>query len=293
LFDRALDALPDGVLLTNAARRVVYANPAFAQHWNIPQNLMAAGDETRMLQFVQDQLVDPVAFAREVERINPTSETSQDEVHLKDGRVLSRRSVPFEENGHFEARIWIFTDITEARHARMDALCGVPNRRAYSTDYPKFVEGADDGLVKSVGIMDIDNFKRYNDHYGHAAGDLVLRQIGVLLRRRLSADDMVFRIGGEEFLLACKTKDENEALAFFESLRESVETMALTHLGNPPYGVVTASFGVGVFRGPKEPGDIFTRVDAALYRAKDGGRNKVLVALCEAPRAYSRAGDHP
>ncbi len=278
MFQRALDALPDGVLLTNAARRVVYANPAFARHWNIPASLMAAGDETRMLQFVQSQLADPEAFVREVERINPTSEMSQDEVHLKDGRVLSRRSAPFEENGRFEARLWIFTDITEARDARMDALCGIPNRRAYSADYPSFVEAADDGLIKSVGIMDIDNFKAYNDRYGHAAGDLVLRQIGSLLRGKLSPEDMVFRIGGEEFLFACKTREAADALSFFEALRQSVAAMSLTHIGNPPYGVVTASFGVGIFRGPKDPGELFTQVDAALYRAKDGGRNAICVA---------------
>jgi diguanylate cyclase (GGDEF)-like protein len=255
--------------------------------------MIAARDEARMLQFVQDQLVDPVAFICEVERINPTSETSQDEIHLKDGRVLSRRSVPFEENGRFEARLWIFTDVTEAQYARMDALCGVPNRRAYSIDYPAFVESADDGLVKSVGIMDIDNFKRYNDHYGHAAGDLVLRQIGLLLRLHLNAEDMVFRIGGEEFLLACRMRDESDALSFFEALRARVETMSLTHVGNQPYGIVTASFGLGLFKGPKEPADIFKRVDAALYRAKAGGRNALSIAVCEGPvaREFSRVGD--
>ncbi|OYW28153.1 MAG: hypothetical protein B7Z44_09470, partial [Caulobacter sp. 12-67-6] len=94
----------------------------------------------------------------------------------------------------------------------MDALCGIPNRRAYSADYPSFVEAADDGLIKSVGIMDIDNFKAYNDRYGHAAGDLVLRQIGSLLRGKLSPEDMVFRIGGEEFLFACKTREAADAL---------------------------------------------------------------------------------
>jgi diguanylate cyclase (GGDEF)-like protein len=291
IFERALDALPDGVLLTDATRRVVYANAAFAQHWNIPQGMLASRDEARMLQFVQDQLMDPAAFVREVERINPTSETSEDEVHLKDGRVLSRRSVPFEENGRFEARLWIFTDVTEARHARMDTLCGIPNRRAYSTDYPQFVASPDDGLVKSVGIMDVDNFKSYNDRYGHAAGDLVLRQIGLLLRRHLNPDDLVFRIGGEEFLLACKTRDEGDALSIFEALRESLATMSLTHVGNEPYGIVTASFGVGLFRGPEEPADVFDRVDAALYRAKENGRNALCIAASRSKppaRAFSR-----
>lgn len=274
-FERALDALPDGVLLTNAARQVVYANPAFAVHWNIPAEMVAARDETRMLQFVQSQLVDPAAFIREVERINPTSEASEDEVHLKDGRVLSRRSVPFEENGRFEARLWIFTDVTEARAARIDALCGVANRRAYSAEYPKFAEARADGLVRSIGIMDVDNFKAYNDHYGHAAGDVVLRQIGTMLRRQLKADDMVFRIGGEEFLVACRTREEGDALSFFETLRRSVEDLSLSHVGNQPHGVVTASFGVGTFRKPADPGELFSAVDAALYRAKGSGRNSI------------------
>jgi diguanylate cyclase (GGDEF)-like protein len=273
---------------------VVYANAAFAEHWKIPEGLMSARDEMRMLHFVQEQLVDPAAFAREVERINPTSEPSEDEVRLKDGRILSRRSVPFEENGRFEARLWIFTDVTEARHARMDSLCGIPNRRAYSTDYPRFVESADDGLVKSVGIMDVDNFKSYNDRYGHAAGDLVLRQIGLLLRNHLNVDDLVFRIGGEEFLLACKMREESDALCFFESLRQSVQTMSLPHLGNQPYGMVTASFGLGIFRGAREPAGVFTTVDAALYRAKEMGRNVISIAACGAEpavRTFSRIGD--
>jgi diguanylate cyclase (GGDEF)-like protein len=277
-FERALDALPDGVLLTNATRQVVYANPAFAKHWNIPAEMVAARDETRMLQFVQSQLVDPAAFIREVERINPTSEASEDEVHLKDGRVLSRRSVPFEENGRFEARLWIFTDVTEARAARVDALCGVANRRAYSAEYPKFAEARADGLVRSVGIMDVDNFKAYNDHYGHAAGDIVLRQIGNLLRRQLKADDMVFRIGGEEFLVACRTREEHDAVSFFEGLRQSVQEMSLSHVGNQPHGVVTASFGVGTFRAPADPAELFSAVDAALYRAKSSGRNSIELA---------------
>ena len=118
---------------------------------------------------------------------------------------------------------------------------GVPNRRAYSEDYPGFVEAADDGLPKAVSIMDIDNFKAYNDRYGHAAGDLVLRQIGGLLRRLLRSDDQVFRIGGEEFLLACKTRDAGDAHAFFETIRQSVEAMGLTHVGNPPHGALAGS----------------------------------------------------
>ena len=231
-----------------------------------------------MLAFVQSQLRDPAAFIREVERINPTAGSSQDEVHLLDGRVLSRRSVPFDQGGRFAARLWIFTDVTDAHAARVDTLCGLPNRRAYSELYPRFVEAEDDGLVRAVSIMDIDNFKAYNDRYGHPAGDLVLGQIGSLLRRQLHTDDMAFRIGGEEFLLACKGRQIEGVMSFFEALRESVATMGLSHPGNPPHGVVTASFGIGFFRGPGDPSRVFTKVDAALYRAKSAGRNSIGLA---------------
>lgn len=278
MFERALDALPDGVLLTDANRRVVYCNLAFTKHWNIPAWALAAHDETFLLNYVCDQLIDPAAFVREVERINPTLEASEDELSLKDGRVLSRRSVPFDEGGAFAARLWIFTDVTEARHALIDALCGIPNRRAYSVDFPRFVEAEDDGLVRSVGIMDIDNFKAYNDLYGHAAGDLILREIGTLLRRHVtSPDDLSFRIGGEEFLVASKCRDTHGALSFFEALRAGIEALHLPHEGNQPFNVVTASIGVATFRKADVPARLFDDVDAALYRAKRNGRNRIIL----------------
>ncbi|WP_267396568.1 MULTISPECIES: sensor domain-containing diguanylate cyclase [unclassified Sphingomonas] len=279
MFEQALDVLPDGVLMTDSHRKMVYCNSAFLKHWGIPATMVANGDDIALLDYVREQVVDPTAFIGEVERINPTLETSQDEVHLKDGRVLSRRSVPFDENGTFAARLWIFSDVTEARYAHIDALCGIPNRRAYSMRFPEFVEAADDGLVRSVGLIDIDNFKAYNDSYGHAAGDIVLRQIGNLLRRRSAKlDDMVFRIGGEEFLMAYKSRDAPGAVSFFEALRADVENMRVPHEKNTPHNVVTASIGLSVFRGPKIPAELFDDVDAALYRSKHRGRNMVTEA---------------
>src|SRR3569623_1361338 len=147
MFERALDALPDGVLLTDSARKVVYCNPAFAKHWMIPDGMIASGNEIHMLNFVQGQLIDPAAFIREVERINPTTESSEDAHYLKDGRVLSRRSVPFAESGVFSARLCMFYFVTEALYARSFTLCIFPTRRAFSTNYPASVESPVDGLL--------------------------------------------------------------------------------------------------------------------------------------------------
>lgn len=280
LFESALDALPDGVLLISSERRVIYANPAFVKHWRIPSALLDFPDEAKMLRHASEQLADPESFLREVEQLHATDRSFQDELQFKDGRIFSRRSVPFLVGENFQARIWIFTDVTEARHSYIDALSGVPNRRAYSRDFPLFATAADDGLLRSAAILDIDNFKAYNDHYGHAAGDVVLRQVGALLRTLLrNDDDLVFRIGGEEFLLASKPRNIGDARLLFDEVRQAIAAAAIPHVGNPPYNVVTTSIGYGVFRGPRRAGDIFESIDAALYRAKSNGRNR----LCEAP----------
>jgi diguanylate cyclase (GGDEF)-like protein len=280
IFERALDALPDGVLLVSAAREIIYANSAFARLWNVPIELFATRDDGRTLQFVLGQLLEPDAFLREVERLHHTTEASEDEIRFKDGRTFSRRSVPFEEQGAFNGRIWIFTDATEARSATLDPLTGLPNRLAFTRKFPSYVEGGTDGLVRTIAIMDVDNFKRYNDLYGHAAGDEVLRQIGNILRSHLkSADDLLFRIGGEEFLMATRTKQKIDAHHLFESIRLSIAAMGINHIGNDPHKVVTASVGIGAFDRAKNPDHVFEWVDAALYRAKAEGRNMVVEAV--------------
>ena len=279
LFERTLDALPDGVLLTDSDRKVVYANRAFSELWHVPAQILATRDDLRLLSFVLDQLLDPVCFLREVERLQLTHQSSEDEVLLKDGRIFSRRSVPFSEDGALVARIWIFTDITEARSASIDALTGIPNRHAYSRQFPRYLKAPEEGLLSSVAILDVDNFKRYNDQYGHAAGDSVLHQIGAVIRSHFTnADDLFFRIGGEEFLMASRARAALDAHTFFEALRDRVGNLAIEHRGNDPFGIVTVSMGLAVFDGPQSAAEVFRHVDAALYRSKELGRNRVTLA---------------
>jgi diguanylate cyclase (GGDEF)-like protein len=276
LFERALDNLPDGVLLVREGKTIVYANSAFEKIWNVPPGIVGTGDDSALLPWVANQVADTAAFVGEVKRLYGSLENSEDMVPLKDGRMISRRSVPFQEDSTLHTRIWIFTDVTEARHAGIDMMTGLPNRRAYSRDFPAAVLAEDDGLVRTVSIMDIDNFKSYNDRYGHAAGDEVLRQIGALLRQRFTrSDDLVFRIGGEEFLLSSRFRESASVSSFFEEIRKGVQLAGIEHTGNSPYNCVTASFGVAIFTGPREPDAVFRHADGFLYDAKASGRNKV------------------
>jgi GGDEF domain-containing protein len=165
LFERALDCLPDGVLLVRDASAIVYANHAFEKIWNVPEGVITSKDDSALLPWVAGQVSNTAAFIGEVKRLYDSSESSEDIVPLKDGRIISRRSVPLKEEGALRTRIWIFTDITEAHNSRIDAITGLPNRRAYAKEYPEFVLSGSDGLTRSVAIMDIDNFKSYNDCY--------------------------------------------------------------------------------------------------------------------------------
>jgi diguanylate cyclase (GGDEF)-like protein len=279
IFERALDALPDGVLLVNADRKIIYSNSAFARLWNIPGGARGSRDDRETVQMVTDQLVDPVGFVEEVERLHQSMEPSQDEVRFKDGRVFSRRSVPFRELDSTNARIWIFSDVTEAKSATIDQLTGLRNRLAFSREFRPFVEGDGEDYMRSVAIMDVDNFKKYNDLYGHAAGDAVLRQIGTILRSHLHrADDLLFRFGGEEFLMAVRTRHDFDAHSLFDAVRSSIAGLKQPHSGNQPHGVVTASLGFASFVGARDPDNVFRTVDAALYQAKGEGRNKVAEA---------------
>jgi diguanylate cyclase (GGDEF)-like protein len=276
LFERTLDHLPDGVMLVGANRSILYTNQVFERLWGLTPPMLAHWD--RVIEHIAGQMEDPSKFMQQVVRLYDVRENSEDELHLRDGRIIARRGVPFSLEGDGFGRIWIYTDVTEAWNAKIDALTGLKNRRAYARYFPEFARAADDGLTKAVAIMDVDNFKAYNDIYGHAAGDTVLRRIGALLSSPILGDEMAFRIGGEEFLIACKTPSEGRAIAFFESIRCGLEQAAIPHSGNGIQKVVTASLGLALFRGTQDPGSLFDAVDSALYKSKSAGRNRVTLA---------------
>lgn len=271
--------MADGVLLSGPARSVIYANRSFHRLWNLPDAALSSLGGQEVFDIMTSQLVNALEFRSTTERLYGSVEHSEDEILLKDGRVFSRRSAPFEEDGDGLGRIWIFSDITDAIQAQIDPLTGLPNRRAYSIRYPALASAPDDGLVKALAIMDIDNFKAYNDIYGHAAGDIVLRRIGRLIASHLrDPADSAFRIGGEEFVIACKARTNNGAIAYFERLRKSIAAKAIPHKRNEPEGIVTASFGLAMFKEPRDPGTLFEAADQALYMSKSRGRNGITIA---------------
>lgn len=126
----------------------------------------------------------------------------------------------------------------------------------------------------TIIMVDIDHFKRVNDTHGHGAGDLVLVEVADLLRKCTRNSDAQGRLGGEEFIVLCRHTAREGGLATAEKLRASIASHAFAGVGS-----ITASFGVAAYRDGDTVAALFGRADAALYRAKHNGRNRVEVEL--------------
>lgn len=277
LMERALDLLPDGVLIVGSEREVLYVNAAFERLWRVPHDVVRQGHGA-MLRFVAHQMEDPDGFIDLVERLYSSPEASEDQVLFKDGRVFNRRSVALNAGNGSNARIWIFTDVTEARCAWTDPLTGLANRRAYIRDLPEFLASNAEDVIKAFALLDFDHFKDFNDLYGHSAGDEALELLSHLFQAHVNeATDRVYRIGGEEFAITSVHRHREGIARFHDRIRQSVENADITHAGNPPHGAVTVSIGVGIIRGKVDLKTVFRETDDALFRAKKRGRNRIIM----------------
>jgi len=177
-------------------------------------------------------------------------------------------------------------DITDKKRVEeisiKDELTGLHNRRHFNhiiTD--EFRRNKRLQVKMSLLIFDIDYFKKYNDTYGHQMGDKALQQIGVTIKESLHrAGDFAFRIGGEEFCIIFSGLDEKEAFSFADKIRLIIESLSIVHEKNDVSDYVTVSMGLftAVPSDDLNEDDYYKEADAALYKAKESGRNRVISA---------------
>jgi diguanylate cyclase (GGDEF)-like protein len=159
-----------------------------------------------------------------------------------------------------------------------DALTGLYNRRHFDS----FVEGElaktrRGGLPVGLALLDVDHFKRYNDRYGHQAGDRVLRAVAEALRSSCKrASDTLFRVGGEEFAVVASVERPEQMAQLCDKICTAVRNLELEH-GASPAGRLTISVGMTTIAQANWGGldDAYQRADQALYRAKEAGRDRV------------------
>ena len=224
-------------------------------------------------------------------------------VMLKSGKVWKGEIKLIKKNG---SRLWahavisplrrkneeksgytvIYQDISQQKHferlAVKDELTGLYNRRYYNELAPVLAGRAcAEARLFALILMDVDYFKKYNDHYGHPAGDKVLASIGQTLTSLLKRDsEKAFRLGGEEFGVLMIVSSAQEALDTADTILQRIREARIPHELNPP-GVVTLSAGVHVLSIP-DAGQMeaaYQKADEALYKAKTGGRNQTVLSL--------------
>lgn len=196
------------------------------------------------------------------------------------------------EAGGEDRVVWMAFNVTErqellleldARQAELeqlastDSLTGLRNRRSFLVGVEVELGWTQrTGAPSALILLDVDHFKQVNDTFGHAAGDRVLQAVALLLAGDRRRSDVVGRLGGEEFALVVRGADLDHGLRFAERLRAELADLTVAVPGGTVQ--VTASFGVATLH-PDDPDvdAVLRRADAAMYVAKDRGRNRVVV----------------
>lgn len=178
------------------------------------------------------------------------------------------------------------------REAHTDALTGLSNRRAFDAALQGMAGAAmNSGMPLAILLLDIDRFKAINDTWGHPVGDAVLCRIAITIRDNLGEEGLAARFGGEEFAVILGGTPLPEAMAVAERLRVAVaaQNYSIRTTGHS-LGQITVSAGAAVFKAGEALASLLARADAALYRAKQAGRNRVeasddggAIAPAEAP----------
>jgi two-component system, chemotaxis family, response regulator WspR len=179
-------------------------------------------------------------------------------------------------------QLLVAKNIELGRLTNVDGLTGLSNRRYFN----EFVEDQWKRAIReqtrfSILMIDVDDFKSYNDTYGHLAGDEVLKSIGEAITRCAERPaDITARFGGDEFVVALPASPFGGAQAFGEKVHGGVERLGIVHNGSSVVGAITVTVTIGCASTIPERGDsvlsLIERADAALYEAKRSGRNRVI-----------------
>jgi diguanylate cyclase (GGDEF)-like protein/PAS domain S-box-containing protein len=171
-------------------------------------------------------------------------------------------------------------DLREAlrEQATHDPLTGLFNRRYLEATLPRELQRARrDGSRLCVVMIDLDHFKRFNDRYGHDAGDALLREVAWAFHDGTRKSDIACRYGGEEFMIVMPGSSPGETLVRMEQIRASIQRLQIDFLGRR-LGPVSISGGIAAYNGEESWVELIRAADEALYAAKSAGRDRIIVA---------------
>lgn len=289
-FKSFIESMKDAIVVENENREISLVNQAFCDLFEIPaspENLRGA-DCSDSAEQVKHMFLNPDFFVERIAAILHAKKPVEHElVVMKDGRHFERDFLPVYKEGAFLGLVWIYKDLTShyeleqelaaaTRRATelslQDPLTGIGNRRYLDIELEKCfrdVQGQRESL--SVAVIDLDHFKNINDLYGHDVGDQVLKHFAGYLKASIRSTDVLARVGGEEFMIIMPHTSLNNAAARMNAIRASYRSLPVVKNN------ITFSAGVAGTKGGADMEPIFDFADQALYQAKKGGRNTVVI----------------
>ena len=298
LLNAALESTADGILIVDRNGRITSWNQKFSDMWQIPEELLSNIIDEPVLHHVLSQMAQPEEFlAKVMELYRQPEELSVDILNLADGRVFERYSQPQRIGDDIVGRVWSFRDITDRKRAEsqredaIEALRESENRyrelsivddltRLYNSRHFYFqlkIElDRSNRYEQSLTLLmlDIDNFKAFNDTYGHVEGDHVLLRLGQVVKRCLRETDFAYRYGGEEFTILLPMTTSADGAVTAERIR--VEFKKETFSPAPGQDIhVTVSIGIAQYQPQEELKAFVHRVDQLMYQGKRSGKDRV------------------
>lgn len=295
ILNAVLEATLEAIMVVNVDRIIISHNKLFCQIFNLNPELNGTTQNSfigHKDEFAYSQILPllhhPDDFLTHVEKLyqSPNND-NYDEIRLKDGRALEyySKSIWVNKNKYI-GRVWFFRDVTGRKMlerkleelSTRDPLTGVANRRHFIECVASEIARAQRmNFTFSLVYVDLDNFKKINDQFGHASGDRIINHFCRCTESILRMQDILGRIGGEEFAILLPNTSIDGAYEIAERLRLTIASKTIFCKLSPINYTISA--GVTTFsKYDLSVENILARADDAMYAAKKAGRNRIIIA---------------
>ncbi len=275
-----LEATADGILVTDLGGRLRAFNRRFAEMWGLPLVLLQQHDDSAVQAWMARSLADPEGYRQRLQALEQATLTvASDRLELLSGQVLERVTRPLLSAGRPQGRVWSYRDLTERLAAqqriqtlsRTDAMTGLANRTRLTAQVEAALQQwRHDGQALALLVVDLDRFRHINDSLGHDIGDRVLLDVAQRIQGCLRQDDVLARLGGDQFAVLVHVADAAAAEA---TARRVLNVVAQPCNLDSAQFTLTCSIGLAL--GPshgRSADDLLRHAEAAMRAVKLAGR---------------------